>query len=102
MNAAGPERIALAGWYAPNPTTCRGCSTVSSSATATAKTGRRASSSPTMPTCWTAPTVLVWSSLSTHASKAMRARVQPRPWLSVHRIPAYAPELDPVEALWSP
>ncbi|MFE9926826.1 transposase [Streptomyces sp. NPDC005774] len=48
-----------------------------------------------------APIVLVWDRLSTHASKAMQQLVDARSWLTVFLLPAYAPELNPVEGVWS-
>jgi DDE superfamily endonuclease len=45
---------------------------------------------------------LLWDGLPAHRSAAMRAWIrQQRSWLVVERLPAYAPELNPVEALWS-
>lgn len=44
--------------------------------------------------------VLVWDGLSAHWSRAMRAWVAGQDWLSLERLPAYAPELNPVELLW--
>jgi hypothetical protein len=43
------------------------------------------------------PLVLVWDGLNTHASRAMRELIAARDWLTVFRLPAYAPELNPVE-----
>jgi hypothetical protein len=45
---------------------------------------------------------LLWDGLPAHRSRAMRAwlRTQ-RSWLVVERLPAYAPDLNPVEGLWS-
>ena len=45
--------------------------------------------------------VLVWDGLNTHISAAMKRLVAARPWLHVYRLPAYAPELNPAEAVWS-
>ena len=45
--------------------------------------------------------VLVWDGLNTHVSRAMKRLVTTRPWLRVVQLPAYAPELNPVEAVWS-
>ncbi|MEV5176755.1 transposase [Streptomyces flaveolus] len=45
--------------------------------------------------------VLVLDGLSAHWSRAMRAWVAERDWLTLERSPAYAPELNPVELLWS-
>ncbi|MFI2162526.1 transposase [Streptomyces olivaceoviridis] len=45
--------------------------------------------------------VLVWDGLSAHWSRTMRAWVAEQDWLALERSPAYAPELNPVELLWS-
>ncbi|WP_229826131.1 IS630 family transposase [Nocardiopsis terrae] len=45
--------------------------------------------------------VLVWDGLSAHWSRAMRAWAAEQDWLTLERLPAYAPELNPVEMLWS-
>jgi putative transposase len=47
------------------------------------------------------PIVLVWDNLNTHTSRAMRELIAARLWLTVYQLPAYAPELNPVEAVWS-
>jgi putative transposase len=47
------------------------------------------------------PIVLVWDNLNTHVSKAMRALVAARDWLTVFQLPPYASELNPVESVWS-
>jgi DDE superfamily endonuclease len=47
------------------------------------------------------PLVLVWDGLNTHTSRAMRELIAARDWLTVYRLPPYAPELDPVEPVWS-
>jgi hypothetical protein len=45
---------------------------------------------------------LLWDGLPAHRSRAMRAWLATqRSWLVVERLPAYAPELNPVEGLWS-
>jgi len=45
---------------------------------------------------------LLWDGLPAHRSKAMRAWLATqRHWLVVERLPAYAPDLNPVEGLWS-
>lgn len=48
-----------------------------------------------------APIVLVWDGLPAHKSAKMRAVIAARPWLRVYRLPSYAPELNPVENMWS-
>jgi hypothetical protein len=46
--------------------------------------------------------VLIWDGLSSHWSHKMRAHLDAqRHWLTVERLPAYAPELNPVEYLWA-
>jgi hypothetical protein len=46
--------------------------------------------------------VLLWDGLSAHWSYKMRTYLDAqRPWLTVERLPAYAPELNPVEYLWA-
>jgi transposase len=45
---------------------------------------------------------LLWDGLPAHRSRAMRAWLNTqRSWLVVERLPAYAPELNPIEGLWS-
>jgi transposase len=45
---------------------------------------------------------LLWDGLPAHRSQAMGAWLRrQRSWLVVEPLPAYAPELNPVEALWS-
>jgi hypothetical protein len=46
--------------------------------------------------------VLLWDGLSAHWSHKMRAHLDAqRDWLTVERLPAYAPELNPAEYLWA-
>jgi hypothetical protein len=46
--------------------------------------------------------VLLWDGLSAHWSHKMRAHLDAqRHWLTVERLPAYAPELNPAEYLWA-
>ena len=47
------------------------------------------------------PIVLIWDNLNTHVSTRMRALISERSWLRVYQLPPYAPELNPVEAVWS-
>ncbi|MFE2992726.1 transposase [Streptomyces sp. NPDC059262] len=47
------------------------------------------------------PIVLVWGNLNTHVSRSMRQLVDARLWLTVYQLPAYAPEFNPVEGVWS-
>jgi len=48
-----------------------------------------------------APIILVWDRLNTHISAAMRDLIAARTWLTVFLLPGYAPDLNPVEAVWS-
>ncbi|MDL4820153.1 IS630 family transposase [Actinomadura opuntiae] len=46
--------------------------------------------------------VLVWDNLNIHHSTAMRAFIDAHTdWLTVFHLPAYAPELNPTESVWS-
>ena len=47
------------------------------------------------------PIVLVWGNLPTHLNRAMRQLIAARSWLTVFQLPACAPELNPVEGVWS-
>jgi putative transposase len=47
------------------------------------------------------PIVLIWDNLNTHVSAAIRELIAARDWLHVIRLPAYAPDLNPVEHVWS-
>jgi hypothetical protein len=45
---------------------------------------------------------VIWDNLSTHLSRKMRAFTADHPdWLTVIQLPAYAPDLNPVEGAWS-
>jgi hypothetical protein len=49
-----------------------------------------------------APVILIWDNLNTHISQRMRAWIDARAdWLTVERLPAYAPELNAVEGAWA-
>jgi transposase len=49
-----------------------------------------------------APLVLVWDNLNTHLSGRMQAFIAGHAdWLTVVRLPAYAPELNATEGVWS-
>jgi transposase len=46
--------------------------------------------------------VLVWDNLGIHHSAAMRAFIDAHTdWLRVFHLPAYAPDLNPAERVWS-
>ena len=45
--------------------------------------------------------ILIWDGLGAHTSRRMQAYVaRERAWLTVERLPAYAPELNPIEQVW--
>ncbi|MET9386939.1 winged helix-turn-helix domain-containing protein [Streptomyces sp. NPDC002928] len=48
-----------------------------------------------------APLIVVWDRLSTRTSKAMKALVAEREWLTVVLLPGYAPEVNPVQGMWA-
>lgn len=49
-----------------------------------------------------AKVTLIWDGLPSHRSKIMEAFVATqRRWLVVEPLPAYAPDLNPVEGMWS-
>ncbi|MFD7256682.1 transposase [Streptomyces sp. NPDC059874] len=48
-----------------------------------------------------APIVLVWDNLNTHRTKDMRDFIAATEWLTVYHLPAYTPDLNPVEGIWS-
>jgi hypothetical protein len=44
---------------------------------------------------------LIWDGLPSHRSRAMQSFIKrQRKWLVVERLPAYAPDLNPVEQVW--
>jgi transposase len=46
--------------------------------------------------------VLIWDGLNAHRSAETRAYLDKQSrWLTVARLPAYSPDLNPVEALWA-
>lgn len=46
------------------------------------------------------PVLLIWDGLNAHRALAVRQRIAAYGW-QAERLPAYAPELNPVEGLWS-
>lgn len=47
--------------------------------------------------------LLIWDSLPAHKSKVVAEYIaSQKRWLRVERYPGYAPELSPVEFIWSP
>lgn len=47
------------------------------------------------------PMILIWDNSSHHVDAKMRRLIAGRPWLTVFRLPTYAPELNPAEGVWS-
>ena len=45
--------------------------------------------------------VLIWDNLNVHTRAELRAFTGAQPWLRVFQLPAYAPDLNPVEGVWS-
>ena len=49
-----------------------------------------------------APVILIWDNLNTHVSALMRTFADAhRDWLTVVRLPAYAPDLNAAEGVWA-
>lgn len=44
---------------------------------------------------------LIWDGLAVHRSPAVKAVLAACPRVQVHRLPSYAPELNPVEPMWA-
>jgi transposase len=45
--------------------------------------------------------ILVWDGLPAHKSRAMQDYLlRQRDWLTVERLPGYAPDLNPIETMW--
>ncbi|WP_435608518.1 transposase [Streptomyces sp. C10-9-1] len=47
------------------------------------------------------PIVLVWDILNVHKAADLREWAQARDWLTIYYLPRYAPDLNPVEGVWS-
>jgi hypothetical protein len=45
--------------------------------------------------------VLVWDNLDVHKAAGLREFPEVRDWLTIHYPPPYAPDLNPVEGIWS-
>ncbi|MFB7307471.1 transposase [Streptomyces sp. NPDC056192] len=44
---------------------------------------------------------MVWDNLNTHVRRTMHRLTAARSGLIVYQLPSYAPELNPVEGVWS-
>ncbi|WP_446459228.1 IS630 family transposase [Streptomyces vinaceus] len=47
------------------------------------------------------PIVVVWDNLNTHRTAGMKRYAAEHDWLTVFQLPPYAPDLNPVESVWS-
>lgn len=47
------------------------------------------------------PVVVVWDNLNVHRSAALRQWAARQDWLTIIQLPSYAPDLNPVEGIWS-
>ncbi|MER5666717.1 IS630 family transposase [Streptomyces mirabilis] len=47
------------------------------------------------------PIVLVWDNLNVHKAAGLREFTASRDWLTIYYLPPYAPDLNPVEGIWS-
>lgn len=45
--------------------------------------------------------MLVWDILNVHKAADLREWAQARDWLTIYYLPPYAPDLNPVEGVWS-
>lgn len=48
-----------------------------------------------------APLIVVWDNINHHVSAVMREFIEATEWVTVVQLPAYAPELNPAEGVWS-
>ncbi|PJM80511.1 DDE endonuclease [Streptomyces sp. TSRI0384-2] len=47
------------------------------------------------------PIVLIWDNLNVHKDRRMRAFLDAHGWITAYHLPSYAPDLNPVEGIWS-
>jgi putative transposase len=47
------------------------------------------------------PVVVIWDNYSSHVSKHVKEYTAGQEWLTIIQMPAYAPDLNPVEWVWS-
>jgi transposase len=47
------------------------------------------------------PIVLIWDNLNVHKAADLRKFAESRDWLTIYYLPPYAPDLNPVEGIWS-
>lgn len=47
------------------------------------------------------PIIVLWDNLNTHRTAGMRRFIAEHDWLIAYHLPPYAPQLNPVEGIWS-
>ena len=47
------------------------------------------------------PILLLWDNLNVHKDARLRAFIDSHDWITACHLPAYAPDLNPVEGIWS-
>lgn len=47
------------------------------------------------------PIVLIWDNLNVHRDRRLSEFIESQDWITVHYLPPYAPQLNPVEGIWS-
>jgi transposase len=47
------------------------------------------------------PIVLIWDNLNVHKAAGLREFAEKHEWLTIYYLPPYAPDLNPVEGIWS-
>ncbi|GLF92820.1 IS630 family transposase [Streptomyces yaizuensis] len=47
------------------------------------------------------PVILIWDNLNVHKDRRLRALIDAQDWLTAYHLPPYAPDLNPVEGIWS-
>ncbi len=47
------------------------------------------------------PIMLIWDNLNVYLTAGMRRYIANRHWLIAYQLPSYAPDLNPVEGIWS-
>ncbi|MFD4662418.1 transposase [Streptomyces halstedii] len=47
------------------------------------------------------PLVLIWDNLNVHKAAGLREFAETCDWLTIYYLPPYAPDLNPVEGIWS-
>lgn len=45
--------------------------------------------------------MLVWDNLNVHRAADLREFAEAQDWLTIYYLPPYAPDLNPVEGIWS-